>query len=339
LADSQEQLGDAATAPRILLTGATGFVGPHVVEACTDAGLRVRALIRSPERAVRLRELGADLVVGSLEDAPAVEAACRNVDAVVHMAALTHARTNDEYEAVNAAGTARLLEATLSAAMPARRFVYLSSLAAVGPCVDGRGVSRDDEPRPLTAYGRSKLAGERVVLEAADRIETVILRAPAVYGPGDTDLYHFFRLASWGVIPVPTGPVRRLQLVHVRDLAAALIRAVTAPRATGVYHIADPRMYTWEEVGRLVGEAVGRRVRVVRVPAALLAGAASASEWAAGLVGQSWIFNRDKAREMLAPGWLCETESARAELEYEAVIGLAEGLRETARWYRQEGWL
>ncbi|HSJ07325.1 MAG TPA: NAD-dependent epimerase/dehydratase family protein [Longimicrobiales bacterium] len=339
MTDSQEQLGDAATAPRILLTGATGFVGSHVVEACSNAGLRVRALVRSPERAIRLRNLGADLVVGSLEDAPAVAAACRDVDVVVHMAALTHARTDAEYEAVNVAGTARLLDATLSAEPRAERFVYLSSLAAVGPCVEGRAVQREDEPRPLTAYGRSKLAGEHVVLEAADRIETVILRAPAVYGPGDTDLYHFFRLASWGVIPVPTGPLRRLQLVHVRDLAAALVRAVTAPRAAGVYHIAEPRMYTWEEVGRLVAAAVGRRARVVRVPAALLAGAASASEWAAGLVGRSSIFNRDKARVMLAPGWLCETDSARADLEYEAAIGLADGLRETARWYRQEGWL
>lgn len=339
MADIHQQLGGTATTPRVLLTGATGFVGSHVVEAFASARFQVRALVRSPDRADRLRELGFAIVQGSLEDEPAVAAACRDIDVVVHMAALTHARTAADYERVNVRGTARLLETALAAAPGPRRFVYLSSLAAAGPCIDGRGVRADDAPRPLTAYGRSKLAGERVVLEAAERIETVVLRPPAVYGPRDTDLFHFFRLASYGVVPVPTGPARPLQMVHVTDLAAALVRSVAADRADGVYHVADPRAYTWEQVGRMVGHAVGRNVRVLRLPAALITGAAAASEWAAGLMGRSSIFNRDKAREMLASGWLCETESAHADLEYQAGISLADGLRDTARWYREQGWL
>jgi len=238
---------------------------------------------------------------------------------------------------VNVDGTRALLRAARAATPTPRRFVYLSSLAAVGPCANG--VRQDPVPVPLTAYGRTKLAGERLCLAASDWIEPVILRAPAVYGPRDTDLYQFFRIARRGVIPVPTGPPRPLQMVHVTDLSAALVRAVTAPRAAGVYHIAEARAYTWEEVGRLVGEAVGRRVRVVRVPAPLISALAGASEIAAAAVGRSVIFNRDKARELLAPGWLCDTEAARADLEYEAKIPLAEGLRATAQWYRQQGWL
>jgi nucleoside-diphosphate-sugar epimerase len=338
LAPVHEQLGAAAT-PRVLLTGATGFVGRHVAEAFAHAGFRVRALARTPGRASHLAELGFDVTLGSLDDHEVLGAACRDIDTVVHMAALTHARTLAEYDRVNVEGTANLLDAVLTSPEPPRRFVYLSSLAAAGPIVDGRAVQTEDEPRPLTAYGRSKLAGERVCLEAAGRIEVAILRAPAVYGPHDTDLFHFFRLAKYGVLPVPTGPARPLQMVHVADLARALVRAVVAPRAAGVYHIAEPRVYTWEEVGQLVGEAVERRVRVVRVPAALISGLAAASEATAGALGRSSIFNRDKARELLAPGWLCETESARADLGYEASITLADGLRTTAQWYRQQGWL
>lgn len=339
MTDVHEQLEVTTTAPAVLLTGATGFVGSHVAEACAQAGFRVRALVRSPDRAPRLHELGVTIVQGSLEDEHAVVEACRDVDVVVHMAALTHARSEADYERVNVQGTATLLRAALDARPAPRRFVYLSSLAAAGPCIDGRGVRADDVPRPLTAYGRSKLAGEHVVLEAADRIEVVVLRPPAVYGPRDTDLFHFFRLASFGLIPVPTGPARPLQMVHVADLAAALVRTIAADHAAGVYHIAEARQYTWEEVGRMVGDAVGRGVRVLRLPAGLITGAAAASEWAAGLVGRSSIFNRDKAREMLASGWLCETESAQADLEYEAGISLADGLRDTARWYREQGWL
>jgi nucleoside-diphosphate-sugar epimerase len=106
-----------------------------------------------------------------------------------------------------------------------------------------------------------------------------------------------------------------------------------------VYHIAESRSYTWGEVGRLVGAAVGRNVRMVPVPAVLIRMLAGVSETAAGLAGRSSIFNRDKARELLAPGWLCETDAARAVLEYEADIPLADGLRATAQWYREQGWL
>jgi nucleoside-diphosphate-sugar epimerase len=327
------------TPRRAVLTGATGFVGSHVAAAFIRGGWELRALVRSPERARAIADLGAQLVEGSLEDEDALRTACDDVDVVVHMAALTHARREAEYHAVNVEGTRRLIEAALAAPVPPRRFVYLSSLAAVGPAIDGRGVRADDPARPLTAYGRSKLAGENVSLSAADRMEVVILRAPAVYGPRDTDLFHFFRIARRGMIPVPTGPARPLQMIHVEDLAQALVRAVSAPGVSGVYHVAEARAYDWEEVGHMVAGAVGRSARVIRVPAPLISGLAALSEAAAGAVGRSSIFNRDKAREMLAPGWLCDTDSARADLNFEAGIPLADGLRSTAQWYREQGWL
>ncbi|HEX2166271.1 MAG TPA: NAD(P)-dependent oxidoreductase [Longimicrobiales bacterium] len=327
----------ATTPHRVLLTGATGFVGSHAAEAFVRAGFIVRALVRSRARAQALEERGVELVAGSLEDGDALRTACDGMTAVVHLAALTHARSDSEYEDANVDGTRRLCAAASEKGV--RRLVYLSSLAAVGPAVDGRGVRAEDPPRPLTQYGRSKLAGEHVCMEAANRMEIIILRAPAVYGPRDTDLFHFFKLARRGVIPVPMGPVRRLQMVHVKDLARALVLATGADGATGVYHIAESRSYTWEEMGRLVGEAVDRRVRVVRVPAPFMAALAAVSETMMGLVGRSTIFNRDKARELLAPGWLCETEAARAALNFEADIPLADGLRQTAQWYREQGWL
>lgn len=326
----------AAQPHRILLTGATGFVGSHAAPALIRAGIGVRALVRSLEKARPLEALGVELVAGSLEDEGAIRRGCDGVAAVVHLAALTHARSAAEYRAANVDGTRRLLDAAVAAGV--ERFVYLSSLAAVGPAED-RPVHAGDSPRPLTEYGRSKLAGERVCNEYADRLEVVVLRAPAVYGPRDTDLFHFFRLARMGMLPAPTGPVRRLQMVHVEDLARALVLAVRARSAAGVYHIAESRAYTWREVGSLVGEAVGRSVWHVPVPGMVITALGAVSETAAGLVGRSVIFNRDKARELLAPGWLCETEAARAALSFEADIPLAEGLRTTAQWYREQGWL
>lgn len=330
------------TKVRAFVTGATGFVGSHLARALIDRGAEVRALVRPTSDDGLLERLGAERVVGSLEDTGTLARAAAGADVVFHLAAATRARSESEYGRVNATGTRTLIDAVLDADGPRpRRIVYLSSLAASGPCIDGRPVRASDTPRPLTAYGRSKLAGERAVLDAAGRgLETVVVRAPAVYGPGDADLFRFFRMAALGVLPVPRGPTRPVQLLFVEDLAEALIQAAAAPAAHGIYHVAEPRAYAWEEVARMIGRAVGRpAARVVRIPAMLVRAAAAIGETAAGLVGRATIFNGDKALELLAPGWLCETARARAELGFLAPTSLADGLARTAAWYDDHGWL
>lgn len=326
-------------ATRILLTGATGFVGSHLVETI-GAGAALRALVRPTSATGHLLRHGVETTPGDLNDRAGLARAVEGVDVVVHMAALTHAGSEAEYARVNVEGTRALVEAVLEARPRPRRLVYLSSQAATGPSLDGRPVGRHETPRPLTAYGRSKLAGEAVCREAErEGIEVVVLRAAAVYGPRDRDLFHFFRLASWGVLPVPTGPARPLQLVYAPDLARALVRAIEASGASGVYHVAEPRAYPWVEVTRRVAEAIGGRARVVNVPASAIRAAAAMSETFGRLGGGVGIFNRDKARELLAPGWLCETDAAREELGFEAPTPLAAGLAATARWYRENDWL
>lgn len=321
----------------VLVTGATGFVGSHLVERLVGSGVRVRALVRSTSDVSRLERLGVERAVGSLEDAGALVRALEGVEVVFHLAALTYARREADLERVNAAGTRVVVEASRRAGV--RRLVYLSSLAAPGPSLDGRPVTAEEPARPLTAYGRSKLAGERACLEASGALESVILRAPAVYGPRDREMLRFFRYAARGVLPVPGGPERRLQMVHARDLAEGLARAAAAPSARGIYHVAEPRDYTWTEIVGHIARAVGRRALRVRVPRPLVRVAGATSEWGAALVGRTTIFNRDKVRELLAPGWLCETETLRKDAGFTARIALPDGLEETATWYRANGWL
>ncbi|MBI4543645.1 MAG: NAD-dependent epimerase/dehydratase family protein [Gemmatimonadetes bacterium] len=326
-------------AERFLVTGATGFVGTHLVQALCAAGASVRALVRPTSEVARLAELGVELVPGALEDGAALARAVEGADVVLHLAATTRARNAQGYWRANAEGTRALVQAVLKAARPPRRLVYLSSLAAAGPARNGAPIERQDAPRPVSAYGRSKLEGEFACLAAAGEREVVVLRAPVVYGPRDRDLLLFFRLAARGVLPVPAGPERTLQLVHVTDLTAALILAATTAAAAGIYHAADPRPYAWPDVARLMGQAVGRRARTMLLPAALFRAAGAASELASAIRGRPSIFNRDKVRELLAPAWLCETAAARRELRFEAAISLPEGLAATAAWYRAHGWL
>lgn len=323
----------------LLLTGATGFVGSHVVEAVANRGHEVRALVRPSSRLEILKQHGIETVPGTLEDANSVRRAVEGVDTIVHMAAATRAANEAEFQRVNAIGTRTLVEAVAAASSPPKRVLYLSSLAAVGPSFDGRPVDASVQPRPLTAYGRTKLEGERLCSALPVTVELVILRAAAVYGPRDRDIYEFFKLADRAAIPVPTGPVRKLQLIHASDLARAIVDAATGEGARGVYHIAESRAYEWREMAALVAAAVGKKPRLIPVPAALISIAGAFTETVSALIGKPSIFSRDKARELLAPGWLCETERARQDFGFEAAIPLAAGLANTAAWYRAEGWL
>ena len=326
------------TESRVLITGATGFVGSHVVERFANIGLQQRALVRPTSDTRQLTAAGADLVVGNLNDEPSLRAAVEGADLVVHMAAATHARGETDYRRVNETGTRNLIRATLEADPRPRRFVYLSSLAAAGPSTDGRPVTPESVPRPLTAYGRSKLAGETACREAGG-IEFAVLRAAAVYGPRDSEMLRFFKMASLGWMLLPAGPRRRLQLVHVSDLADAVVRAALEPAVDGLFHIAEPRIWDWTEAAGFIADAVGRKARLVRIPLFVMNSAALAAEAVHRLAGRSSMFNRDKVSEIAAPAWICETERAQQAFGFQAAISLPEGLRQTADWYRQHGWL
>jgi nucleoside-diphosphate-sugar epimerase len=280
----------------------------------------------------------AEIIEGDLQDQAALSHAVQGMDIVFHLAAVTRARSEEEYLQANAHGTLRLVEALQAAQPRPQRLIYLSSLAAAGPAREGKPIQRNDIPRPITAYGRSKLMGERYCQRALNDLRVLMLRAPAVYGPRDRDLRLCFLLAARGLLPVPRGPERFLQFIHVNDLIDALLLAATAD-ATGVYHVAESRPYAWSEIAVWLAQAVGRRVRAIRIPPWVVHAAAMLSECGAAAIGRATIFNREKAREMLAPGWLCETESAKRDLGFEGRIPLPVGLNGTAAWYRERGWL
>lgn len=325
---------------RVLITGATGFVGSHLVEtlAVPETGRAVRVLTRASSDVSLLEGLGVERVTGHLGDLAALEKAVADVGVIFHLAALTRARNEREFQAANETGTRLLLEAA-RASGSVKRFVYVSSLAAAGPAREGRPVTPDDVPGPLTAYGRSKLAGEKACGDFREAFQVAVLRPPAVYGPRDRDLLVFFQLASRGFLPVPGGPVRSLQMIHVGDLARAIAAAGLAEGATGVYHVAEAQAYAWMEVLESVSRAVGKAGRRIPIPQSLLRMAGGLSGALGRLSRRPPIFDGDKARELLAPGWLCETDGAKRDLGFETAIPLERGLKETAAWYRGRGWL
>jgi len=320
-----------------LITGATGFVGGHLAERLVGEGWRIRALVRGTSDTSRLRALGAELATGSLDDADAIAAAADGADTVFHLAARTTAPSEAEFRRANAEGTRNVARGAVRAATPPRRLVYLSSYAACGPTVDGRPRRMEETPGPLTAYGRTKLDGEAAAREAAAAgVELLVLRSPSVYGPGDRAFLPVFRLAKRALAPIPTGPVRRLHMLYVHDLVRALANAAEAP--PGTYAVAEPVAHAYEELVDAIGRAVrGRPPLHVPVPAPLLKAGGAVAERLGGVLKTGGVFSREKADEMLAEGWVCDLTGSDRLLP--RATPLAEGVAETARWYREKGWI
>lgn len=321
------------------ITGATGFIGSHLLEtlSTTDAW-RLKALVRPRSDTAILEQLGVERIVGDLADREALSRAVDDVDVVFHLAAATTAPDEAGYVTTNAEGTRTLCDAIASAATPPSRIVYLSSYAACGPAGNGGVRKTDDEPSPLTAYGRTKLEGERIVRTSASRgVDSIVLRAPPVYGPRDRALLPFFRLVKWGVAPVLGGADRRLHMIFAPDLARALVAAADA--VPGTYAVAEPIAHSWSDLIGAIGRATQKSPLRVTVPAALLRAAAGVSERLASMRRRTVLFNREKAEEMLASAWVCELDGASSLLAPSGATPLEQGIAKTVEWYRSRGWL
>jgi nucleoside-diphosphate-sugar epimerase len=320
-----------------LLTGATGFLGGHVARALVAQGWRVRALARSdPSRSPLLDGIAIEVVRGDLSGRADLAAAASGCDAIVHVAGVVKARTLEEYREVNRRGTERLLAAAATAA-PDAMVVQISSQAAAGPAREGRPVTPSDTPRPASWYGISKLEGEEAVRRQW-KGPWIVVRPGVIYGPADHGLLTYFRMAGSGWVPVPAAS-SHIQIGPVEQIALAIARAAGRPDLSGrTAFLCDPEPVT---VGRLAGLIAGlpaKTARLIPLPDFLVRAAGLAETFRETVTKASRPFNADKARELLAGQWLCES-GLRAELELPGPIPLEKGLRDTWEWYRRQGWL
>lgn len=320
-----------------LVTGATGFAGSHVLDALVAAGWRVRVPVRPTSERRWLPDGPVERVAAELRDPASLPALVAGAAWVLHFAGLTRTPRRAEFFEVNTEGTRRLAQAARDAGV--ELFLLCSSLAASGPAPAADRPRRESDPAaPITAYGESKLAAERVALEvAADGPRVLVIRPPAIYGPRDRAVLEFFRWARRGILPLPPARDARASLVHARDLAEACL-FLASSEASGIFNVSDGAIHAWDEVGEIAGRVLGRRLRRVRVPAAAARLAGWIGECRGRLTGHLPVVNAEKVRDLLQPYWICDT-SRLIEAGYTPRIGLASGIAETLEWYQREGWL
>ncbi len=334
---SEEELASfwGGLPPVVAVTGATGFVGRHLAESVRRLGRRPRVLVRDPARLAPTVADGAEVVVGDLGDDAALLALVRNCQLVVHLAGVVRAARARQFEATNAEGTARLV-AAVRAAAPSARVIYVSSLSAAGPSVRPAGRHPDEAPAPISAYGRSKLAGEAAVRALAG--PWAILRPPAIYGPHEVDMFQFFRLAARGVVPLPRGE-RWVTVAHVSDVVRAILAAADGRVDRRTLHLGEPEPRPMEVLVAELARAGGVVARPLPLPEGVfrLAGVVGNAMHAMGF--RQVAITVDKARELCARHWSAETASSLAALGFAGAVPFAVGAAHTWAWYRQAGWL
>ena len=327
---------------RVLLTGANGFLGSHIMDVLLDdGGYEVSVLLRcsGDTRFIGERLNAVAIHYGALDERESLLSAVANTEAVIHCAAKTKALRSDEYEQVNHHGTRNLIDAINTNADKIRRLLLVSSVAAGGP---GRADSPVDEaavPNPVTPYGRSKLASEAAV-QSQSQVPWTILRPPGIYGPRDKDFLPLFKSVDRGWALLPNGGKQELSLAFGPDVAQAVRECLAKEEAAGsIYNVAGEPPCTVSELAQEIGRAMNRRLRALPVPNVVLYAACVAQDVITGFTRRPHILSREKWPELSAPGWVCATQRIRDEIGFAARTSLVDGLAQTVAWYRREGWI
>jgi len=326
---------------RVLVSGASGFLGSHVAEQLKELGHEVVCLVRKTSDTRFLRELGAELAVGSVDAPETLPDAMSKVGAVVHCAGLVKARNMAEFDRVHKQGTVALARAAIAHAPGLTRFVHVSTAGVMGL---GRKDAKHlvtDAPNPVTSYGKSKLSAEVALLELKDELPITIIRPPAIYGPRDREILAFFQMIRRTRMAFRMGTsMQSVSMIYASDCARACVQAIFAKVPSGsTYFVDDGYVYTYEDMTHAIAAAYGvGLLGAPSLPVPVVRVAAFASETFGRLTNRVMMFTRDKLPELLAEHFVVDSSSARRDLDWEPRVPFAEGAKLTAKWYRDNGW-
>jgi nucleoside-diphosphate-sugar epimerase len=325
---------------KVLVTGASGFVGGHVVTALLSRGIGVRCLVRDQRRLEFIAPMAPELAFGDVTLPETLPGSLEGVDAVVHCAGLTRAASLQAFREVNVDGCRNLLAAVKHSGRGIVKVVHVSSLAAIGPAVDGVPVTEDSAPHPVSDYGISKLAGHRLVESFMGELPVSIVIPPVVYGPRDADLLVYFRLSARGIMPLLGSGPRSLSLIYVKDLAEAIVSTLLSDDSVGKsYLVEDGCVQTWASLADAIDGEMGANAARIRVPAAVARLAGVTGDFVSSISGKTAVLNSQKVKEFLQSAWTCSSQRIRADLGFHPRYSLEQGIKETLAWYRKEKWL
>ncbi|MFH0947772.1 MAG: NAD-dependent epimerase/dehydratase family protein [Elusimicrobiota bacterium] len=339
---------------KALVTGGTGFLGSHLVEALLKKDFSVKCLVRDTKKLKWLKEYARlkpcpqlEIVCGDCSDKKTFESAVSDVDYVFHCAGLVRAINSNELYLTNVRGTKNLIEVIFLKNPGIKRFVYISSQAASGPTPsrfasgeeDGRRKTEDGLATPVSHYGFSKFLGELDVLKFKEKLPITILRPPSIYGPRDKDVFIFFDYAKKGFLPIPSDE-KFINISYVSDIVDGIISSALSEKAKGqTYFIGDDKVFSWNDLCEILKKVVNPKAHIIKVPYSIFWTSAFFSEIFARIKSKPSFVSFDKLKEMKQKSWLLSSAKAKSDFGYSPKISLEEGVKITHNWYKNKGWL
>ncbi len=327
----------------ILITGASGFIGSFITDEALKRGYIVYVAVRRSTNTAALREKDVHIAEFDFQDEESVLHQLSSLPAfnfVIHNAGITRAINRDDYYEVNYGNTRRLIKGLKATTGLPQKFIYISSIAAQGPC-NGNLTEHNnvlDSPMPLTEYGRSKLAAEQYIAKMPG-LPYIIIRPTAVYGPGDHDFLRAVKFLCKGIdFRVGTKP-QNLSFVYVKDLARVIYDALESPLINRLWFVSDGTNYNHLDFGKAVSKCLKRKVIHIPVPVKLAMVIGAVNETLAGFANKPALINREKLAELSAANWNYDNESISRDLGFRAEFDLYTGMIETIEWYKKEGWI
>ena len=324
-----------------VVTGGSGFIGQNLVRRLLAEGHEVRCLVRADGTGRPLPAGATRFVV----DFDAVETlrSCQafdGADVMFHLGGATRAVDEAAFRRANVTPTRHLLT-VLADAGQVTRFIYVSSQAAGGPAAAfDQPVREDDPPRPVEAYGRSKLEAERIVESYSERLPTVVVRPCAVLGPYDRDFLRLFQFARRGVIVYPATADHWMSLLYVQDVVSGLIVAATQDAALlRTYFLSSAAPVQWRELGRIIARVMDVRPRHIDLPRPVVDLASMAGDALGHITGRPLLANGHKGALSHHPFWVCSPARAERELGFRQTYSLPDAVRDTYLWYVEHGWV
>jgi UDP-glucose 4-epimerase len=325
---------------RVLITGASGFIGYHLIKEALANNLEVYAAVRKSSKTDHLKEFDIKYTYPDFTDVESLkkEISENQYTYIIHAAGVTTARSDQEYNDINAGYTQNLASAALASNIGLKKFVLIGSLAALGPLNTPEGIINEDTtPKPVTAYGRSKLLAEAYLREFSS-LNYTILRPTGVYGPRDRDIFIFFKQVARGLEPYIGRIDQKFSFLYVGDLAKATIKALyNGNRET--YNLSDGKFYDRYQLAKNIKESLGIRTVKFHLPVNFVKSIAYLSQKFCSLSNNAATLNVEKLNELMAVNWYCNIDKAKTGLGFNPVYDLQAGVAETIKWYKSNKWL
>ena len=323
-----------------VVTGASGFVGSHLVDRLLAEGHHVKCILRKTSSKRWLENKPVEIIDCGLFDKEVLKEVLKDADYLFHIAGVVKSKNKEGYFTGNVETTRVLLDVICEVNPNIKRIVISSSMTACGPSLNGIPSTEKTVEHPITTYGRSKLAQEQTAKKYMDNLPITILRLHAVYGERDTEIYKVFQTYKMGLMTLVGFNEKRLNLIHVADTVEGMYKASLSEKTKGeIYFLASEESYTWPQVRSAIEKAFGKKAITVRFPHFLVYTVAAFAQFFALFSSKAATFNLEKAKDFVQKDWTCDVSKAMKDFGYRQTVSLEDGMKRTIDWYREMKWL